>query len=521
MAWVIEHLLLSPTSFYGGPLRGWVTDISQAVEYSSAAAAQTVVNYYRMYAIANTSPPMQIYGAPVFNVDLYGAVGDGTTNDLAAINTAIVDANAAGGGTVMFTPGKVYAVDGSVEVLDNIYISGYGAILKQINTTGQFTRLLHVVARENVVIEGLALDGNQSTYIGLATEQRHGYFIIDSDRVVLRDVYSYNHRGDGVYVGASDTVHHSTNVYGFNIWCDSNYRQGMSITDLRHGRFYEFRGTNTVGTAPQCGIDLEPNEAGSVVEDVKFFGGEVSGNAGAGVQGLCFETPTAEQENISIVGMKIYDNGGSGAAIVRCKDFSLIDCDVLNNVSIGVVIEGKSANIKVIGGRIRLNGQQGVFALADGVTDTCAGLKLIGVVVQDNGSVLQNTKDGVRIDWSGGAVNGCSDVVISDCTICNITTLNQQYGISTTVNVRRLRLTGTELNGNSSGEVVLLDDSATRTVLGCPGVADWFGSLMLTGSLGIGGSSNATIPGSVVKKIPIKDNDGNSLGFIPVYDAIT
>ena len=34
-------------------------------------------------------------------------------------------------------------------------------------------------------------------------------------------------------------------------------------------------------------------------------------------------------------------------------------------------------------------------------------------------------------------------------------------------------------------------------------------------------SANATTPGSVVKKLQVFDSSGNSLGFIPIYDAIT
>lgn len=47
------------------------------------------------------------------------------------------------------------------------------------------------------------------------------------------------------------------------------------------------------------------------------------------------------------------------------------------------------------------------------------------------------------------------------------------------------------------------------------------GKVLITGSLGVGNSVSATTPGTVVKKIEVFDASGTSLGFIPVYNAIT
>lgn len=44
---------------------------------------------------------------------------------------------------------------------------------------------------------------------------------------------------------------------------------------------------------------------------------------------------------------------------------------------------------------------------------------------------------------------------------------------------------------------------------------------VLADTLALGNSADATIPGTVVKKFEVFDDSGNSLGFVPVYDAIT
>jgi polygalacturonase len=57
--------------------------------------------------------------AGTFNVRDYGAAGNGSTNDTAAINKAILAANAAGGGTVVF-PSGTYRSANSIHLLSNV-----------------------------------------------------------------------------------------------------------------------------------------------------------------------------------------------------------------------------------------------------------------------------------------------------------------------------------------------------------------------------------------------------------------
>jgi polygalacturonase len=67
--------------------------------------------------------------AAIFNVKKYGAVGDGKTLDTAAINKAIDAANAAGGGTVFFSPGTY--LSGSIHLKSNITLYlGQGATIE-------------------------------------------------------------------------------------------------------------------------------------------------------------------------------------------------------------------------------------------------------------------------------------------------------------------------------------------------------------------------------------------------------
>lgn len=61
--------------------------------------------------------------------DLYGAVGDGVTNDLNAINTALAALSAMGGGTLYLLPGKTYrCIGGNVSIPYNVTIEGASSV---------------------------------------------------------------------------------------------------------------------------------------------------------------------------------------------------------------------------------------------------------------------------------------------------------------------------------------------------------------------------------------------------------
>ena len=73
-------------------------------------------------AIFSIVIPAQSAGAlAVFNVKDYGATGNGSTNDTAAINAAITAANSAGGGTVQF-PSGTYKSANSIHMKSNVTI---------------------------------------------------------------------------------------------------------------------------------------------------------------------------------------------------------------------------------------------------------------------------------------------------------------------------------------------------------------------------------------------------------------
>ncbi len=125
----------------------------------------------------------------LFNVRVFGAHGDGTTLDTAAISKAIGAAHDAGGGTVVFPPGAY--LSGTIELLSNVTLElQAGAVLEGspnvadygsspqygfgrdygVNSSGEGFRVGLIVARkaENIAITGRGvIDGNGDSFFDL------------------------------------------------------------------------------------------------------------------------------------------------------------------------------------------------------------------------------------------------------------------------------------------------------------------------------------------------------------------
>lgn len=138
-------------------------------------------------------------GLATFNVKTYGAVGDGTTDDAAAIQSAITACVAAGGGTVLF-PAAVYActtdivVDASLVFLrgegtpSGIYqgVPTTGAVLKRTGATaGSVVRFETPVAASTAISGG----GMENIALNCASTAAKGLSLASVQWSTFRNIY--------------------------------------------------------------------------------------------------------------------------------------------------------------------------------------------------------------------------------------------------------------------------------------------------------------------------------------------
>jgi hypothetical protein len=175
------------------------------------------------------------------------------------VNPLFVQSNT----TLLFAPGVVikaapgYGGDDcllSITNVTNVTIIGYGATLtmpKAEYTSGEMRHTLNIRGATNVTVEGLSCN--------------------DSG-------------GDGIYIGEGSPKNYSENVTIQDVTCNNNRRQGMSIISAQNLLVSHSNFTNTNGTAPQDGIDIEPNHSTNRLVNVRIENCVTSGNAGDGIQ---------------------------------------------------------------------------------------------------------------------------------------------------------------------------------------------------------------------------------------------
>lgn len=183
---------------------------------------------------------------PEFYVADYGALFDGTTDDLAAVQAAVDAANAVGGGIVIM-PSGTGRFQGALNLYPGIHLKGQGkgaTTWSTLDTSGALTGSYAIKfsggSDDYITIEGFEL-------VGHGEGQTSGYGIYDGSGVnsfiKLRDLYVRQFPQDGVRL--LDPILSLID----DCWIRDNGRDGLSIElgTTMHIRSCYFTGNNRAG----------------------------------------------------------------------------------------------------------------------------------------------------------------------------------------------------------------------------------------------------------------------------------
>lgn len=201
--------------------------------------------------VDSTDPANPIVSASnnTFDVTVYGAVGDDTTNDTTAIQAALDAADTAGGGVVFF-PNGIYKVNAALVTYEKVSLLGEGSgvsIIKQYSTSADTLTLsgAGVVACESS-IKSLGLTGPGSgSGDGIAFSGAPLCYLTIED-ISVQDFGGTGVHLSGLIVSTLDKVLATTNlehgiwIDGTTSWCTSvslnacygngNYMAGIFIS---------------------------------------------------------------------------------------------------------------------------------------------------------------------------------------------------------------------------------------------------------------------------------------------------
>lgn len=217
------------------------------------------------YVVMSGSNDPDWYDMGMVSVKLYGATGDGATDDTAAIQ-ACIDANK---GRTIFFPAGDYVVGGTTALIlngatyDNTTL--VGSLEAQIimavrpstatnNYSGFGSGWAGLIVKDTygVALAGLTFNGQRT--LQPPSEFAHTLILAGVERTRVYGCKFYELRGDGIYLSQSDLSASSTNarhveLYDNEFWNDEpDGRNAISIAGCDDGIIKGFKSYNVGGT---------------------------------------------------------------------------------------------------------------------------------------------------------------------------------------------------------------------------------------------------------------------------------
>lgn len=323
-----------------------------------------------------TATPSPSSSKFALNVQDFGAIGDGKTDDTQAIQSTVNAAVAAGGGAV-YVPAGIYLVSASIEMFSHttLYGDGMGAtILKVRDQVGvdvigvvrtQIAR--STVALTNVRVSDLTLDGNRANQ---SSGLQFGFFAgvkadvrpPDEDIVCWR-VEAHSFQGYGF------DPHELTNRL-FMIECVShdNVRDGFAVDGIINGvvrgciAFNNIRhGFNVITSSRNIILDqniaYENNSNGFTIQN--------------------------GSSDIQITSSIAHHNKGDGIYCIGVNDNFISNNQAVENAENGIRLRG-CARITISGNRIRDNSQSAHNSFNEIVIDDDGSIPSVDCAIMSN-----------------------------------------------------------------------------------------------------------------------------------------
>lgn len=183
---------------------------------------------------------------------------------------------------------------------------------------------------ENVVLRGDPTEGGKPAGIRMhkqdyqsapyeKSEWRHGVAFFGCRNVLVQDLAIEQTGGDGIYLGTASNHTPNRQVTIRRVDCNANHRQGISVISAEDLLIEDCRLRHTAGTAPQAGIDFEPNHPADSLVRCVLRRCIAEHNAGTGFQ-LCPQFLNSRSSPISIHLDQCVSRGNRQHAIHLCSN---------------------------------------------------------------------------------------------------------------------------------------------------------------------------------------------------------
>ena len=253
---------------------------------SGTANEMNVIAIDTLYA--NLIIPSQL------SVKQTGAYGDNTHDDTAEIQTALNISNN------VIIPAGTYLIDAvtHLNINSNQTIKlDESAVLKAIPNDQTGYAVVNINNVSNVHISGGTIQGDKATHTGSTGEWGHCISVNNgSSNITIEKMRLIDAWGDGLYINGV------TNLVTKDLWIENDRRNGISVISV-DGYIAENTTIKDIsGTAPEAGIDFEPNDAAGKLKNILVKNIHTINCAMGGVFALGYVDATSDRVDITIQG---------------------------------------------------------------------------------------------------------------------------------------------------------------------------------------------------------------------------
>lgn len=369
----------------------WADDPSTTSPISAARLNHLETQYDA--AMTDAAAAYVAKGSKDVNVKDYGAVGNGSTDDTAAIQSAI-NAAATNGGPV-FIPRGVFVITGPLTVSDGVTLRGiskYNTVLSTSSATANMLTMGNATGLENIKLTA-------------SVTRTAGIFV---------DV-----RGNGVFIDNCQITEYwvgiSVGVFSTSLPVMTRISNNLMST--------------TVTVATGAAIQLL-NFANTIIHANTITGPTLPGTQpGAGIRISNGDTVVISDTNVTQHGRALHVNTPTGQ---HCFALSVVNCLF------------DSAGTLISGGTVSCVDFNGVGNAYDTKFANC----WFGLSAAQSGVSLSGAVDGITFTGCEFVKNGSSGLVIGATTVKNVvvtggfSTGNVQYGIFVAAGATAFTITG-------------------------------------------------------------------------------
>lgn len=338
------------------------------------------------------------------NVKDYGATGDGVTDDTAAINDALAEAQTYDLGATLFFPAGEYLISSTITIP---YVSGHG--LGGISILGEGSYSSVIFSNSDIdLIE----------YVGDDTDPQDTYNLFG---IIISNIYLRYTGGNSTKTGISFTHCHQVLMSNVKI---RYFQTGVYLSHCPNSVF--FKVGISANSASSRGFDVGDRSVSNVYIGC-FFG--ASGNA-SGLLNDSFGF-YAVRGNISDQNIMYFDVGGECEAAIKIDgsntltnqtgDINIIDLVCETYYGIKLINISRHGNVNITGGWF--NCHAGTNERSGVNLTNCTGVSINGATFVNNigpGSVSGKC----AVTFS----SACYDISITNCVIKNQYALNSNAG---------------------------------------------------------------------------------------------